>query len=173
VLKRWERTLGLLREEPMELYRELDWVIKKWLLEQQMARRGLDWTAPRLSQLDIQYHNIDPSRSLFYLLQDSGQVERIIDDATIERYVTHPSDDTRAYTRASCLRKYPQSIWAVNWERLLFKFPDRRNGSLQYHNISLLNPLRGTRAEHEGLFSQAGTIEIFLEAINETQRGRH
>jgi proteasome accessory factor A len=173
VLKRWERTLGLLHEEPMDLYRELDWVIKKWLLEQQMARRGLDWTAPRLSQLDIQYHNIEPSRSLFYLLQDSGQVERIIDDATIERFVTHPSDDTRAYTRATCLRKYPQSIWAINWERVLFKFPDRRNGSIQYHNIALMNPLRGTRAEHEGLFSQAGTIEIFLEAFNETRHGRH
>jgi proteasome accessory factor PafA2 len=173
VLKRWERTLCLLREDPMELHRELDWVIKKWLLEEQMARRGLDWTAPRLSQLDIQYHNIEPSRSLFYLLQGSGQVERIIDDATIERFVTHPSDDTRAYTRATCLRKYPQSIWAVNWERLLFKFPDRRNGSTQYNNVSLLNPLRGTRAEHEALFSQAATIETFLEAVHETRRGWH
>jgi Pup amidohydrolase len=172
VLRRWERTLCLLREEPMELRRELDWVIKKWLLEQQMARRGLDWTAPRLSQLDIQYHNIEPSRSLFYLLQDSGQVERIIDDTAIERFVMHPSEHTRAYTRAMCLRKYPQSIWAVNWERLLFKFPNRQDGSAQYNKVLLLNPLRGTRAEHESLFAQAGTLERFLEAIHESQRGR-
>jgi Pup amidohydrolase len=173
ILRRWERTLGLLREEPMELRRELDWVIKKWLLEQQMARRGLDWTAPRLRQLDIQYHSIEPSRSLFYLLQDSGQVERILDDTTIERFVLHPSDDTRAYTRATCLRQYPQSIWAVNWERLLLKSPDRQDGSTQYNPVLLLNPFRGTRAEHEPLFAQAGTIESFLEAIRERQRRGH
>lgn len=157
----------------MELGRELDWVIKKRLLEQQMARHGLDWCAPRLRQLDIQYHNIDPTRSLFYLLQGSGQIERILDDATIERFVMHPSDDTRAYTRATCLRKFPQAIWALNWERLYFRFPDRQDGSAQHNKILLLNPFRGTKAEHESLFAQTGSVETFLEAFHERQRRRH
>ena len=93
VLHRWERTLRLLREDPMHLRCELDWVIKKWLLEQQISRRGLDWTAPRLRQLDIQYHGTEPSRSLFYVLQDSGQVERLI-DIPLRPFYPHPTDDT-------------------------------------------------------------------------------
>jgi proteasome accessory factor A len=172
VLSRWERTLRLLREEPMQLRRELDWVIKKWLLEEQMSRHGLDWAAPRLRQLDIQYHNIEPRRSLFYLLQESAQVERIIDDAAVAHFVTHPTDDTRAYTRAMCLGKYAPSVWAVNWERVWFRLPDRQGNGSQYGKVLLLNPLRGTKAEQQSLFAQADTAERFLEACRGFKRER-
>jgi proteasome accessory factor A len=156
----------------MQLRRELDWVIKKWLLEEQMSRRGLDWAAPRLRQLDIQYHDIEPGRSLFYLLQESEQVERITDDAAIAHFVTHPTDDTRAYTRAMCLGKYAPSVWAVNWELVWFRLPDRQENGSQYRKVLLLNPLRGTKAERQSLFAQADTAERFLAACREFKRER-
>jgi len=168
VLARWERTLGLLREEPMELRREIDWVIKKWLLEQQISRRGLDWTSPRLRQLDIQYHAVERGRSLFYLLQESGQVEHLLDPTVIEHFVSYAPEDTRAYTRAMCLRAYAPSVWAVNWERLSFRLHGRQEGVSADGRILLLNPLRSTKAEHEALFAQANTVEQFLDAL----RGR-
>jgi proteasome accessory factor A len=172
VLNRWERILRLLREDPMQLRRELDWVIKKWLLEQQISRRSLAWTAPRLRQLDIQYHGTEPSKSLFYLLQDSGQVERLVDDATIEHFVQHPTDDTRAYTRATCLEKYGEAVWTVNWERVTFRLPDRFGSPGREGRVLLLNPLRGTKADHQALFAQAGTAAMFLDGIRATGRGR-
>ena len=172
VLNRWERTLRLLREDPMQLRRELDWVIKKWLLEQQISRRGLDWTAPRLRQLDIQYHCLEPGRSLFYLLQDSGQVERLIDDAAIEHFVAHPTDDTRAYTRAMCLEKYGHAVWAVNWERITFRLPNQQGSPGQEGKVLLLNPFRGTKADNQALFAQADTPAGFLDAVRGAGRGR-
>jgi Pup amidohydrolase len=172
VLYHWERTLRLLREDPMQLHRELDWVIKKWLLEQQISRHGLDWTAPRLRQLDIQYHRTERGKSLFYLLQDSGQVERIIDDVAIEHFLTHPTDDTRAYTRAMCLEKYGQSVWAVNWERVTFRLADQQGRLGQEGNVLLPNPWRGTKADNQMLFAQADTPAIFLEALHGLRRGR-
>jgi proteasome accessory factor A len=172
VLSHWERTLRLLREDPMQLRRELDWVIKKWLLEQQISRHGLDWTAPRLRQLDIQYHRIEPDKSLFYRLQDSGQVERIIDDVAIAHFLTHPTDDTRAYTRAMCLEKYGQSVWAVNWERVTFRLPDQQGRLSQEGNVLLLNPWRGTKADNQTLFAQADTPAMFLEALHGLRRGQ-
>jgi Pup amidohydrolase len=165
VLSRWEHTLRLLREDPMHLRRELDWVIKKWLLEQQISRHGLDWTAPRLRQLDIQYHGIEPRNSLFYVLQDSGQVERLIDDATISHFIEHPPDDTRAYTRATCLEKYGEAVWAVNWERVTFRLPERPSPSAREGKILLLNPLCGTKAEHQALFAYADTAAMFLDGV--------
>jgi proteasome accessory factor A len=165
VLRRWEHTLHLLREDPMHLRRELDWVIKKWLLEQQISRHGLDWTAPRLCQLDIQYHSIDPRSSLFYMLQDSGQVDRLIDDAAISHFIEHPPDDTRAYTRATCLEKYGEAVWAVNWERVTFRLPDRPSPSGREGKILLMNPLRGTKAEHQALFAHADTAAMFLDGV--------
>jgi Pup amidohydrolase len=172
VLHRWERTLRLLREDPMQLCHELDWVIKKWLLEQQISRHGLDWTAPRLRQLDIQYHGIDPGKSLFYVLQNSGQVERIINDALIEHFVKDPVDDTRAYTRAKCLEKFGDAVWAVNWERIIFRFPDQRSCVGQESKVLLLNPLRGTKADNQAIFAQADTPEMFLDAVHRVERGR-
>jgi proteasome accessory factor A len=171
ILNRWERTLRLLREDPMHLRCELDWVIKKWLLEQQIARRGFDWTAPRLRQLDIQYHSIEPGKSLFYLLQDADQVERLIDDAAITHFITHPTDDTRAYTRAMCLAKYGEAVWAVNWERVTFRLPDRLGSPGQESKVLLLNPFRGTKADHQTLFAQADTAAMFLDGVRSIGRG--
>jgi proteasome accessory factor A len=172
VLMRWERVVRLLGEDPMELRRELDWVIKKWLLDQQMARRRLDWTSPRLRQLDIQYHNVERGRGLFYLLQQSAQVEHLIDDADIEHFATYPPEDTRAYTRAMCLHKYGPSVWAVNWERIWFRLHGRLEGGSPDGKILLLNPLRGTRAEHEPLFARAHTVEEFLDELRGPVRAR-
>jgi hypothetical protein len=163
--------LRRLREDPMQLHRELDWVIKKWLLEQQISRHGLDWAAPRLRQLDTQYHGIAPERSLFYLLQDSGQVERIINDTAIEYFLRHPTDDTRAYTRAMCLEKYGPAVWAVNWERVTFRLPDQQGSLGQEEKVLLLNPLRGTKADSETLFVQADTPARFLEAMRGIRQG--
>jgi hypothetical protein len=172
ILNRWERTLRLLREEPMHLRRELDWVIKKWLLEQQIARHGFGWTAPRLRQLDIQYHSIEPGRSLFYRLQDADQVERLIDEAAITHFITHPTDDTRAYTRAMCLEKYGDAVWAINWERVTFRLPDRLGSLGQESKVLLLNPLRGTKADNQTLFAQADTAAMFLDGVRNLGRGR-
>jgi proteasome accessory factor A len=172
VLHRWERTLRLLREDPMQLRCELDWVIKKWLLEQQISRHGFDWRSSRLRQLDIQYHRITPDNSLFYLLQDSGQIERIIDDSAIEHFLHHPTEDTRAYTRAMCLEKYGESVWAVNWERVTFHLPDQQGRLCQDGSVLLLNPWRGTKADTQTLFAQADTPTMFLEAMRGLRRGR-
>jgi proteasome accessory factor A len=172
ILQRWERTLGLLREDPMHLRGELDWVIKKWLLEQQMSRHGLDWTAPRLRQLDIQYHATDLAKSLFYVLQDSGQVERLIDDAAIGHFTRYPTDDTRAYTRATCLEKYGDAVWTVNWERVTFHLQDQLGSAGQEGKILLMNPLRGTKADNQRLFAEADTPAAFLDGIRSRGRGR-
>jgi proteasome accessory factor A len=171
VLARWERTLRLLREDPMELRRELDWVIKKWLLEQQICRRELDWTSPRLRQLDIQYHAVERSRSLYYLLQQSGQVECLVEAAAIEHFISHPPEDTRAYTRAMCLSKYGAAVWAVNWERLWFRLHGRPDGGSPDGKVLLLNPYRGTKTDHESLFTRANTAEEFLNELRGRRRG--
>jgi proteasome accessory factor A len=172
VLRRWERTLHLLHVEPMELRREIDWVIKKWLIEQQISRRGLDWASPRLRQLDIQYHSLQRDRGLFYLLQASGQVERIVDEAAIEFFMRHPPETTRAYTRGRCLDRFGQAVWAVNWECLWFRLRHRSQGGSPDGQVLLLNPLRGTKAEQQEVFAQVDTAEQFVEACRGRWRER-
>ena len=58
VMKRWEYVLKHLARDPSSLDRQLDWVIKKKLIETYVASRNLNWDSADVSMLDLQYHNI-------------------------------------------------------------------------------------------------------------------
>src|SRR5256886_12839330 len=55
-----------LETDPMQLSRELDWVIKRQLIENYMNRHRLTWRDPKVSLLDLQYHDIRPDKGVYY-----------------------------------------------------------------------------------------------------------
>ena len=57
VLDRWEHVLNTLERDPTELDGQLDWVTKWNLLRAYVDRDDLSWNDPKLSLLDIQYHD--------------------------------------------------------------------------------------------------------------------
>ena len=78
VLDLWERVLEAVRTEKLELVdREIDWVIKRSLLERYQARHDLALSSPRVAQIDLAYHDIRRNRGLYNLLERRGQVERV------------------------------------------------------------------------------------------------
>src|SRR5213596_238073 len=83
VLARWEHTLDGLAEDPMRLGRELDWVIKRQLIENYMAKHALAWDASRVQMIDLQYHDIRPGKGLYGKLEEAEAVERIVTDDEI------------------------------------------------------------------------------------------
>jgi hypothetical protein len=99
-------------------------------------------------------------------------VERLIDDDAIAHFLTQPTDDTRAYTRAMCLEKYGAAVWAVNWERVTFRLPNRLGTPGQEGKVLLLNPLRGTKTDNQALFAQADTPAMFLDGVRGMRQGR-
>src|SRR3989441_8071860 len=90
VLAQWIDVLEKLESDPMQLDRELDWVIKRKWIEAYMARNRLSWRDPKVSLLDLQYHDIRPDRGLYYKLVGRDMVDRITDDETIERAKHEP-----------------------------------------------------------------------------------
>ena len=84
VLARWTDVLEKLETDPMQLDRELDWVIKRDWIESYMTRNRLSWRDPKISLMDLQYHDIRPDRGLYYRLAARDMVDRITDDETIE-----------------------------------------------------------------------------------------
>src|ERR687895_2010274 len=99
VLERWEAVLAALENEPLSLHRELDWVAKFRLLEAYRERGGLDRGDPKLRAIDLQYHDVRKERGLYYRLERSGKVDRLVADAEIERAIMEPPEETRAYFR--------------------------------------------------------------------------
>jgi proteasome accessory factor A len=78
VMQRWTRVLDRLAEDPMQLERELDWVIKRHLLQNYIDKHGLAWDDSRAQMIDLQYHDIRPGRGLYLKLEDSEAVERLV-----------------------------------------------------------------------------------------------
>jgi Pup amidohydrolase len=161
VLDRWESVLNRLAEDPMLLSRELDWVAKLELLEGYRSRDGLGWDHPRLQLVDLQYSDVRLDRGLYNRLAARGRMVRLTDDATVERAIENPPEDTRAYFRGRCLRQYPEAVAAASWDSVIFDIPGRE--SLQ--RVPTLEPLRGTRAHVGELLDRCRSAAELVAAL--------
>ena len=160
VLVRWEETLDKLERDPRELVRDLDWVAKRALIESYLERKGCGWEDPRVAMLDLQYHDIRPEKGLYYTLERSHHIDRIVLDAEVLRAETEAPRDTRAYFRAACLKKWPQEVYAASWTSVLFDV-----GNAVIKKVPLLEPLRGTESLTKGLLDESDTVDSLLAKL--------
>jgi proteasome accessory factor A len=127
VLARWADVIAKLESDPMQLDRELDWVIKRQWIERYMTRQRLSWRDPKVSLLDLQYHDIRPDRGIYYKLVAREEVDRITDDETIEQAKHVPPDTTRARLRGEFIRQanLKGKDYRVDWVYLKLNDPER------------------------------------------------
>ncbi len=105
ILDNWESVLNGLESDPMSMGDRIDWVAKRYILEQYMTEEGLDWGDDALHSVDLEYHNINPSKSLFYAYQEMGKTLRIVSDLDITMAMTDPPQNTRAKGRGMLVEK--------------------------------------------------------------------
>jgi len=119
-IDRWEHLLTGLEKDPMTLDREVDWVIKYRLLERYADRRGLTMSDPRMSMMDLSYHDVDRNRWLYYLLEDKGMVDRVVTDEQVATAVRQPPQTTRARLRGAFIKaaKAQKRDFTVDWVHL-------------------------------------------------------
>ena len=120
ILRRWACVIERLHHEPLLLDREIDWVIKLRSMTNLMDRHGISWNDPRLSLLDLQYHDMRPDRSVYHHLVSLGMVERITSDTVVERAMHLPPQTTRARLRGECIRRLRLSgkEYRADWSSL-------------------------------------------------------
>ena len=157
VLARWEEVLHGLETDPMSLARQLDWVAKLQLLEAYRDRHDLGWDDPKLAAVDLQYHDLRPSRSLFARLD----TERLVDQASVDVAVTDPPRDTRAWFRGECLKRWPASVATANWDSLVFDL-----GSDPLRRVPMMDPLKGTAEHVEALLDSCSTPAELVERLS-------
>jgi proteasome accessory factor A len=119
-LDMWEHAITQIEKDPLGLDREADWVIKYKLVESYRAKHGLEMTDPRIALLDLQYHDINRRRGVFYKLQDRGLVERTCTDEEIDHAIDTPPQTTRARLRGEFVRKAKERNrdYTVDWVHL-------------------------------------------------------
>jgi proteasome accessory factor A len=166
VLARWERVLDRLADDPMQLERELDWVIKHHLLDNYIAKHDLEWNDSRAHMIDLQYHDIRPGRGLYFKLEESDAVDRLVTDDEISKAIYDPPKDTRAYFRGMCLQRYAEEIVSASWDSVIF---DLKEGPLK--KIFMLEPLRGTEAHVRQLLTESPTAADLLRNLSRPSFG--
>jgi proteasome accessory factor A len=119
-LQMWEHCMTVIESDPLDLAREIDWVIKYHLVERFRERHGLALGDPRVALLDLQYHDVDVGRGIFYKLQRAGLAERMCSDDDIAEAMEIAPQTTRARLRGEFIKqaKARKRDYTVDWVHL-------------------------------------------------------
>lgn len=168
VLAQWADVLAKLAQDPRQLSRRLDWVIKQELIESYMAKKGIGWNDPRVALLDLQYHDLRLERGLYYKLEREGCVDRLVTDDEVLSAVDQAPADSRAYFRSVCLKKFGKEVYGASWSSVLF---DVGGGVVK--RVPLMEPLRGTEALTGTLLRNVDSVDQLLTTLTGQQGGNH
>ncbi len=159
VLAEWAAALDLLESNLMAAADRLDWVAKYALL-QGYADRGIGWDDSKMAAVDLQYHDVNPERSLYQKLVNAGRMRTLFTAEEVDNAVSNPPEGTRAYFRGRCVQRYPESLVAANWDSLVFD-----TGHELLKRVPMMEPLRGTRELTEEILDQALDAAELLTAL--------
>ncbi|HEX2500904.1 MAG TPA: Pup--protein ligase [Methylomirabilota bacterium] len=127
ILDRWTDMLTRLSTDPAQCDREVDWVVKRQVIEDYMSRHRLSWRDPRVSLIDLQYHDIRPFKGVYYLLSRNDRVDRLVRDEQVEQAKHTPPQTTRARLRGEFIRRanLKGKDYRVDWVYLKLNDPER------------------------------------------------
>jgi proteasome accessory factor A len=116
----WEHLLTGLEKDPMTLHREVDWVAKHHLMDRYRLKHDLPLSSPRVALIDLNYHDVNQQRGLFYKMQNAGLIDRIVTDDAISDAMVRPPGTTRARLRGEFIRaaKAKRRDFTVDWVHL-------------------------------------------------------
>jgi proteasome accessory factor A len=141
LLSLWEDTLAALASAPETLVGRVDWITKRWLLQQFCDQEQIPWSDPWLKSQDLEYHHTDPARSLGLAAARTPPPWEIPPEEAA-RAVLQPPANTRARARSRVMRllqNEPCSYY-IDWEII---------GVEGGHALHLLNPFDPSPREAE------------------------
>ena len=161
IMEKWEDVLNRLGTDPIQLARELDWVIKKKLIDVEIDSQGLVWDSDEVAELDRQYHNIQPEIGLYHKLLKEGCVEQIVTDEEIEQAMHQPPENTRAQFRSKFVKRANERkvLCGVDWSYIQLYEP--------YQKLFLMHDPLQSEFQAENL-----APEDFPQAIEAHQAGQ-
>lgn len=127
---------------------EIDWVMKKALIDRAMARGSETITDPRVQRLDIAYHDITPETGLFPKLERSGMAKNLVSEDARTTAKDVPPATTRAAIRGEFVRAAhaARRDYTVDWVHLRLNDESGRA-------VALKNPFDPTHPQAEALIA--------------------
>ena len=97
----------------------VDWAAKKFLLSELQEEEKLQWSDPWLQAIDLEYHNIDLERGLYYELLRQGSMRRVVSEDEIRRAIFSPPETTRAFFRGRAVARFTDQIESIQWNEIV------------------------------------------------------
>ena len=98
----------------------VDWAAKKFLLEALQQEEKLSWGDPWLQSIDLEYHNLDLDRGLYYELLRKGLMRRVTGEEEIKTAIFNPPETTRAFFRGRAVARFNDEISSIQWDEIAF-----------------------------------------------------
>jgi proteasome accessory factor A len=131
ILSEWENVLNDLERDPMSTRDRVDWSAKKFLLDALQQDEKLSWSDPWLQSIDLEYHNLDLDRGLYYELVRKGLMRRVATEDEIKSAIFNPPETTRAFFRGRAVARFNDEISSIQWDEIVFS-----NGAYS-HRVAL------------------------------------
>ena len=156
VLAKWVSVLDRLEEDPMQLVHEVDWVMKKHLIQSYTDKKDCGWDDPRVFLLDLQFHDVKRTRGLYYLMENRGMATRIVEEEAVQRAMSVPPQTTRAKVRGDFIRfaRAKNRSYTVDWTYL------KLNGYWE-ETILCMDPFSAVNRRVEELLSQVSGARLY------------
>ena len=161
VLEAWEELLDDLESDVASAADRVDWVAKLQLLESYRRRDGLDWAAPELAMVDLQYHDLREERGLYHRLVRAGRMRRLFTDDQVAWAAAHPPEETRAWLRGRLVSEHSEQMAGASWDQVLLR-PDEASPVVR---LPMLEPTAGNRAQAEHVLLSAETPAELIEGL--------
>ena len=120
LIERWGFTLDAIRSKPEALIGGVDWISKKYLLDAFRQEENLTWQDPWLQSLDLEYHNINPAKGLFFALTPAKAIGEFNAGVRSEAAMRQPPANTRARGRSVAVSHFQKSnhSYVINWDSI-------------------------------------------------------
>jgi proteasome accessory factor A len=149
ILEQWAWVIDALRRQDVEsLLGAVDWISKRWLLETFRSEHELTWDDPWLESLDLEYHNLNPSKGLFFALPTTHELGEFNLRSRRESALREPPQDTRAKGRSLAVERFMETRmpFVVNWDSVTAN---------QQQPLPMSDPLSTYEAEVKALIERA------------------
>ena len=149
VIDLWTRMLTAVESQDFSsVDTEIDWVMKRTLIERSMQRGITDIADARIHRLDIAFHDITPATGLFPKLEAAGMAKSLVPAEAAERAKDIPPASTRAAIRGEFVRAAhaARRDYTVDWVHLRLNDESGRA-------VALKDPFATTHPQAETLIA--------------------
>jgi proteasome accessory factor A len=114
----------------------VDWITKRWLFRQFVETEKISWIDPWLRAQDLEFHHIDPARSLGLALAKTPEPWEVT-AAEIQETTRKPPTNTRAQIRSHIMQQLKNQPlrYFVDWEII---------DAEGINSLNLLNPFESS-----------------------------